>query len=376
MEGPLAFTTMIPLLLLQIGSQYQESNQLKTMLSNGSIVFCERREAPYVSVQLILSNRDFPDSANNYGYRHLIEHIAARSIPGHDQEIETAGGFLFASTSRDWLRFEWRLPANSLNLAYKGIGKLLKDCGASDEAIKREAIAISRELDLSTTSELTSRKAWNAVYGNEGIDPQGSKESVATAKAGDLNDIWRKLTKGSNIVVSACGPLDQKAFTSSCSDLLSGVVTSKAGPIPSRSIDGSFGAPGFVAVPIPPVDTKQGVNALVAAFGLAGRLNRPFVTYTPSIRPGLAIVGSVDPFESIKAVSDIEDPVTIFTLGRINAMDWIRGRLSTPEGSAEFNGTLLSLSPSLRPSKISQSIEVATFADFKRSWDLIKGVAK
>ena len=367
---------MISLFLLQTNSQYLESNQVKTLLPNGSIIFCERREAPYVSVQLILSNRDFPDQLNNYGYRHLIEHIAARSIQGHDLEIETAGGFLYASTNRDWLRFEWRLPPGKIGIAYKGIGHLLKDCGATDEAIKREAIAISREIDLSATNELASRSAWNSVYGSEGLDPLGTKDSVKTAKVSDLTDIWKKLTKGSNIVISACGTLDQKEFTLACKDLLSGIATSKPGPIPNRSIDGSYGVPGVVAIPVPSIATKQGTNALVAAFGLAGRLNRPFVTYTPSTRPGLALIGSTDPYESIKAVADVEDPATIFALGRINAIEWLRSRLSTPEGSAEFNGLLLSLSPSLRPSKLAESFELASYAEFRRSWDLIKGVAK
>jgi hypothetical protein len=367
---------MFSLFLLQVGSQYQESNQLKTMLPNGSVIYCERREAPYVSVQLILSNRDTPDLASNYGYRHLLEHIAARSINGHDFEIETAGGFLYASTSRDWLKFEWRVPSSQLVLAYKGIAQLLKDCGATEDAIKRESVAISREIDLSSNNEIASRSAWTSIYGANGLDPLGSKDSVKSAKATDLNDIWRRLTKGSNIVISACGTLDNKSFTESCKELLSGVATSKPGPISNRAIDGSYGAPGFVAVPVPSIGTKQGINALVAAFGLAGRLNRPFVTYTPSLRPGLALVGTVDPYESIKAVADVEDPVTIFSLGRVNGMEWIRSRLSTPEGSAEFNGTLLSLSPTLRPSKLYESFELATYSDFKRSWDLIKGVAK
>ena len=78
---------MVPILLTLAGTQYRESDQLKTLLPNGSVIFCEWREAPYVSVQLILSNRDLPDQSTNYGYRHLIEHIAARSIEKHDYEV-------------------------------------------------------------------------------------------------------------------------------------------------------------------------------------------------------------------------------------------------------------------------------------------------
>ena len=196
------------------------------------------------------------------------------------------------------------------------------------------------------------------------------------AKPSDLEDLWRRITRGSNVVISACGSLDVKSFTDSAKDLLSGLATGKPGPIPRRSVDGSFGAPSMIGVPIPSIATKPGVDALVAAFGLAGRLNRPFVTYTPSIRPGLALVGSIDPYDSIKQVADAEDPAAIFHIGRMNALQWIRFRLSTPEGSADFNGTLLSLSPILRPIKISENIEQASFAEFKRSWGLIKGVAQ
>ncbi len=367
---------MIPFLIALASPQYQESDQLKTLLPNGAVIFCEKRESPFVSVQLILSNRDFPDLPSNYGYRHLIEHIAARSIPGHDLEIESSGGFLFCSTSRDWMRFEWRLPPDKLSLAYKGIGQLLKDCGATEDLIKRESILVGREVDLASTPEIASKQAWKSVYGAEGIDPVGNKESVSGAKPDDLRGLWRQMTRGSNVVISACGTLDQKLFTSSCKDLLSGLMTSKPGPIATRAIDGSFGAAGMVGVPIPSITTKQGVNALVAAFGLAGRLNRPFITYTPSIRSGMALVGTTDPYDSIKQVVDVEDPAIIFILGRINAIEWVKSRLSTPDGAAEFNGTLLSLSPSLRPAKLIESIELASYAGFLRTWSLIKGVAQ
>jgi len=78
--------------------------------------------------------------------------------PRHDFEIESSGGFLFASTSRDWLKFEWRLPPDKINLAFKGMSHLLKDCGASEATIKRESIAIAHELDLASSTEIASKK--------------------------------------------------------------------------------------------------------------------------------------------------------------------------------------------------------------------------
>jgi hypothetical protein len=368
---------MISLLATVLGTQlYRESDQLKTFLPNGSIVFCENRRAPYVSVQLILSNRDFPDQRSNYGYRHLLEHIAARSIKGHDYDLETSGGFLFASTSRDWLKFEWRVVPEKLGIAYKGISRILKDCGANEESIKRESLAIKHELALATSIETSSKDAWAAIYGESGLDPVGSEESVKTATPADLVSLWQRMTKGSNVVVSACGPLDPKTFTANAKDILSGLVTSKPGKIPTRAIEGSYGSRAIVAVPVPPFPTKGSINALVAAFGLAGRLNRPFVVYTPSLQPGVALIGSNDPFQSIKEVAEAEDPATIFALGRTTATQWLRAKAYSVEGSAEFNGTLLSLSPTLRPAKLSNEFELASYVEFKRYWDLIREVAK
>lgn len=368
---------MISLLATIIGiQQYRESDQLKTILPNGAIVFCENRRSPYISVQLILSNRDFPDQPNTYGYRHLLEHIAARSIKGHDYDLETSGGFLFASTGRDWLKFEWRVVPEKLGLAFKGISKLLKDCGANEENIKRESLAIKHELELATSIETSSKEAWTAIYGESGIDPVGTAESVKTATPADLNSIWQRLTKSSNVVISASGPLDQKTFTASAKDVLSGLVSSKPGKIPTRAIGGSYGSRAIVAIPVPPFPTKGSINALVAAFGLAGRLNRPFVVYTPSLRPGVALIGSNDPFQSIKQVADAEDPATIFAVGRTNATRWLMNRSYSAEGSAEFNGTLLSLSPTLRPAKLTNEFELASYVEFERYWNLIREVAK
>ncbi|MBS1702379.1 MAG: insulinase family protein [Armatimonadetes bacterium] len=355
---------------------YREADQLKTLLANGSVVYCEKRDAPYVSVQLILNNRDTLDQPSTYGYRHLIEHIAARAVKGQDFEVETAGGYILASTSRDWMRFEWRVPPEKLSLAFKGMEGILNDCGATEAAIKRETVAISHELDLLTSSEKESITAWKDVYGAAGIDPLGSKDSVVTAKPEDLQAIWHKMTRASNVVISACGPLDKYTFTTSAKEVLSGLYSSTQSPLPSRPIDGSYGDGNVVAVPIQPITSKAGANSLVAAFGLAGRLNRPYLIYTPSERYGLAIVGSYDPYESIKTVADGEDPAIIFILGRLNALAWLDSKLSTPEGTAELNGTLLSISPSLRPSKIAENIVYASFDDFKQTWNLIKGVAK
>jgi len=46
-------------------------------------------------------------------------------------------------------------------------------------------------------------------------------------------------------------------------------------------------------------------------------------------------------------------------------MQWLRFRLSTPESAAEFNGTLLSLSPTLRPIKISEEYRTRILCRFQ-----------
>ena len=354
---------------------YSESDLLKTPLSNGATIICEKRESKVVCVDLMLSNRDTIDTPATYGYRHLLEHIVASSIPGHDREIEKVGGVLLASTGRDWMQFEWRVPADQVALAFRGIDRMLRDCGATEDNIRRESLAIGHEIDLMNSSQLLSRQAWKSVYGEEGLDPLGTKDSASTAKPEDLAALWKKMTRGSNVVISACGNLDIRAFTTSCKAILSGLATSKATPFKTRAIDGSFGARGSVAVPIPPLAASSDAAsaALVAAFGLTTRLNVPFITYTPSDRGGLAIVGTLDPFESVKDVLEKEDPAIIFSLGRIGALLWLDSKLSTPEGAAELNGQFLSLAPSFRPQKLADNIR---YTDFLRNWNLMKEVAR
>lgn len=358
--------------------RYSESDQVKTFLPNGATIYCERRESKYVSVQLILSSREVPDRPETYGYRHLIEHIVARSIPGHDREVEKVGGTLIASTGRDWMTLEWRLPAKNVSLAMNGIDKMIRNCGATPEAIEREAKIIGLEGSLSSSQAQVSFQAWKSVFGEEGIDSLGTEESVAKATPDDLNNIWRTMTKGCNVVMSTCGPIEVRPFAQSCRALLSGLATGKRVPFKARPVDGSFGSSGTVAVPVPPLASNidGAAAALVAAFGLAGRMNQPFVTYTPSDRTGLALVGSRDAFESVKNVLDKEDPTVIFTLGRENALQWLNYKLSTPEGAAEINGQFLSLADYLRPVKLAESIRLTSYSNFMKSWNLMKEVAK
>jgi len=100
-----------------------------------------------------------------------------------------------------------------INLAFKGMSHLLKDCGRSEATIKRESIAIAHELDLAVLLKSPSKKAWESVYGENGWIHWAAMSPYAERKPAERSSNLATDTRGSNVVIFGLRTLDLKAFT-------------------------------------------------------------------------------------------------------------------------------------------------------------------
>ena len=346
------------------------------MLPNDAVVYVQKASSPLVSIQIFVTNANAPDTAATYGYRHLLEHLIAMSVPGHDIVVETAGGSLDAATTRDTIRFEWNVPPSLVPTVASTMRKFLEWKNTTPAEIQREAEIIRHEVALQDGNARSAKEAWDAVFEDQAISMLGDAESCLKATPSQLVTLWKKLTVGSQIVVSVIGPVDLSGTAKLIRTEIEGLP--KGGPKQwlSRSINGSYGTKQTAAIVVPPIGSSGSVSALIAAFGASGKLSRPFVTYTPSARPSVVLLGSQDPAEEIgKSLKD-EDPAVAFRYGQAYLYAWIRNQLATPSRSATFHGTLLSAGLSQRPSKLWDQVEYADYQQFLNYWRQIQAVAK
>jgi len=357
-------------------ARFREENALRTVLANDSVIYVQQLPAPLVTIQLLVANANNPDSAAIFGYRHLLEHIIARSVPGHDVLIQSSGGALDAATSRDNVRFEWRVPPSLVPVVISTMRKFLDWKTVTPAEIARESAIIGHELALQDSVAKATNEAWKVVFEEQGLSMMGDKETCSKATPEQLTSLWKKLTVGGQIVVSVAGPVDKVAITKLIRTELEGFPKGPVKFWSPRTISGSFGTKQLAAIVVPPISTPGAISALVAAFGASARLSRPFLSYTPSARPGVALLGSQDEAEEIAKVLKDEDPVVAFRTGKAYLYAWIKGEVANPTKSTVFHGTLLNAGLSQRPSKLWEQVELADYSQFLNYWRQIQAVAK
>lgn len=345
--------------------QIADSPQLRTLLPNESVIFVDRRDSSYASIQLVLGTKGLSETPATYGYRHLLEHLVARSIPGHDFELESQGGALYAYTSRDWMRFEWRVPPELVPVALGGIAKLLKPKTFTKEQIAKEAAIIGLERKQMAPVDRVSVEVWSHIFGAQGLDAMGTAESVASATPEQLTDTWRTITRSNNVVISASGPLDIKAFTDAAKNMTKGLSSNNGQRSPRKPI-GNYSGTGVLGIALQSIEREATAATMIAVFGVTNNVPNAFVTLTPTSAGGVLLLGSLSGQLPRSAASKDTDP-TIYNRGKQLAMEWLDSKLTTPEGIAEFNGTLLSLSPSIRPRKLRENFQIVPYETVQKS---------
>lgn len=357
-------------------SRFREENALRTVLPNDAVIYVQELAAPTVSFQVFVANANTPDSPATYGYRHLLEHIIARSLPGHDLIIESAGGALDAQTTRDYVKFEWNLPPEKVGLAVSAMRRFLDWKSVTKEEIARESAIIGHEVDLQEASAIEAKEAWDAIFEEQGLSMIGDSASCSKATPEQLTTLWKKMVIGSQIVVSVAGPVDKNALSLEVKKEIQGYPKGTQKQWASRSISGSYGTKKSAAIVVPPIGTPGSISSLVAAFGASGRLSRSFAVLGPSARPSVALIGTSDPAEEIAKELKDEDPATAFRFGKSYLYAWIQSNLATPSKSANFYGQLFTAGLSQHPRKLWEQVEYADYSQFLNYWRQIQAVAK
>lgn len=344
--------------------------RLRTLLPNGATVLVERIPgARSLAIGLYASSRSAPETPATHGYRHLLEHLVAIGKDGDlDQKLEAAGGFMRARTLRDVIAFEITLPAGGLTVGMDATRDILGAQIKSAEVVTREAKILAEEEALRDPGARASEVAWRRVYGDGGLDPFGSLETMTAANPGQLEKVRKATFVASNLVLVIGGDVDLDAATKLATEVLGPMpVVKKAEPprrvaSPTEVSDSVEGA--YRAMPVRGYRDPATAAALSACLALASELDRPTILYTPSGAPGLILVGTLDGEGALAKALDDAQPTVLFARGRDLARRWVRNRMQEPEQIVAFRGILMSEAVDLRPETLLENLDTMPYASF------------
>lgn len=373
---------MVPLLALALVQlpAIPQPPRLRTILPNGATVLVERvPNAKFVWTRLFLSSRGVGETAVNHGQRHLLEHLVAVGPDGRiDEGLEREGALLRAQTFRDATEFDVDAPAGKLDLALGALGQMLRLRPVTQDDINREAGIILQEGALLEVPTRLSSAAWRVAYGDAGLDPYGDVAAIRRATPASIAELHRRLCAGPNLVIVVAGDVDLDKATAAAS-----AIVRAAPKIDATFIGRPEGKPGVKddavgfgearALPVPAYKEVQTMATLAAAYAIASEIEGAFVTYTPSGRPGLVVIGRAGENSGFGALVEKTDPAALYNRGRLLVDRWLRGQMEDPGANASLRGLLLAQSGDYSPDRMREAITAMRYADFAAAIEAFKG---
>ncbi|HEY0867821.1 MAG TPA: insulinase family protein [Fimbriimonas sp.] len=344
--------------------------RLRTILENGAVVLVEKAPGDTATLSLSISADTFPEVPVHNGVRHLLEHLMARGASGDlDLRLETAGGFLRASTYRDAIQFEVTIPKSRLDLGFQAIRETLSLGQVAQEQIAHEAGVLRHEDRLRSIPAKVSAAAWDKAYEGQAPDPFGNLDVIAATTPKTLIDAHRKMMRGGGVALVAVGDLDLDETTRKAREILAALPSgnpervrrgeAKAG---SATVELDSSA---AAVSVPGFDLPSTAASLMAGLALASEMEGAWFIYTPAAGPSLMVLGG-EGMQKVKVEG-------LYRPGRLLARRWIQTQLQTPRGIASFRGLLLCQNPALRPETMLEQIDRVSAAQFEEAVTRYRG---
>lgn len=249
----------------------------------------------------------------------------------------------------------------------------------TDKMIRHEADIIAQEGALRTATDKLAAAAWSAAYGDAGLDAFGNLDVIRTTTPAELSELHRRMFAGSNLVISIAGDVDLDDATKKAADILRVI------PMGDLASDNPRPPATFSDVSLPGLGEARGAPApgllspklawtLAAGLAVAAGIDNSFVTYTPTVRNGLVIVGQTGDGD-LKQAFEEADAKRLVGLGRRLAADWVDRQLHDPAGDAAFRGMLLVQDAGLRPDTLLENLAAMQWDQFQEGLDAFRRAA-
>ncbi|MFZ4508057.1 MAG: hypothetical protein ACOYON_10225 [Fimbriimonas sp.] len=365
---------LLALALLAVPQLPDDPPRLRTILPNGAVILVERMpKAKTISASLWISSRGTEESAETHGLRHMAEHLMA-ARPGIDAKLESKGSILLAQTLRDGMQFEVRGPSSEpIDLALETLFAVASPMKVDAERIIVEAKTLVQELALAEGPSLFARAAWSASYGAQGLDPLGNSTAFGQATPARLGNLVSRMLVGSNLVVVVAGPVSIDDTIAKIRPWLSAFPKSAPAPFSARKAnsagDAEVEASGAaVGRAVDAYNDESTLAIFAGALACASEVSNSFVTYTPSIRPGLVTAGQTDGSELTGKLGAASQASFAYTFGKPLAKRWVNRFLQSPSGVTYLRGLLLCQSSDATPEAMLSGIDSLNYRTFEPAW--------
>jgi hypothetical protein len=322
------------------------------------------------SVRLLLSSRGLGDDHRAQQLRHLLEHFMVKGPS--DQfapEAEAKGLFLVGRTFRDAVSFEVRYGKGNLVQAVEVLDGVLREPRIDDAAVEGELRVLAEESAIDDDPARFSSALWGAAY-----PPSANGQEIPAPSIEELRTLARRLTAANRMTLAIAGPVSLGEATKAAESFLG----DRSG---GDSMDGrsrGMGAAGEAkvpmgrgaarAVPVGPYSSRDAAATLAAALAIASELKHGYVIYTPSILPGLVIVGDEGASPALAAAVESAagaNAEALYARGKDLARRWVERFLADPSGVTFLRGLLLSQSAGASPELLKEAVASMSLADFR-----------
>ncbi len=364
------------LIFTVVGSQ-PISEQQRIVDESGAItVFEALPGSKTVAMHLFAAAKGCQETPERHGWRHLLEHLVAK---GADSQLafklESAGWTISAETFRDFTTYKLEGPANRWHIGFDALAEIVSSRTWTQEQLNHEMKILGQELALATLETKLRNQAWLLAFGNAGLDPAGTSETISQATPESLATLFSTQMAADNLTLSIVGPSQIVGLESRCKALwkLAPKAKKAAWIRRTKTIPGSDSLEqgSVVFASTPGFGNPTTAWILAAALAIASEGESRFVTYTPSLFAGLVLLGSTFESRIGAVVSGIQSKSDQFyETGRQLALAWLARHFQSTGARANWNGIFQCQAIGGRPDSLAQSIESMTLEDFRAGMNL------
>ncbi len=211
-------------------------NYRKSVLPSGVTVCSEFIPSAYsviLGIYITVGSRD--EDEKKAGISHFTEHSVFKGTKNRSEReislaIESRGGYLNASTSREWTSLYVHVLPEEVNLACDILADLIGNPKFSEEALEAEREVILQEIKMFNDSpeSLLFDYTFKSTFGENHPLARlimGSVESVNNIKPKDIIEFWDKRWTAERMFVSAVGKVNHDVLC----DLINRKIVKKKG---------------------------------------------------------------------------------------------------------------------------------------------------
>ncbi len=198
-----------------------KDNYKKSVLPSGVTVCSEYISSAYsavIGIFITVGSRD--EDEKKAGISHFTEHSVFKGTKTRSEReislaIESKGGYLNASTSREWTSLYVQVLPEEFDLAFDILADLVENPRFSEDGLEGERAIILQEIKMHNDSpeDLLFDYTFKSTFGEENPLSRlilGDVESIGSINRKDIVEFWNKSWTSKRIFVSAAGKVNHE----------------------------------------------------------------------------------------------------------------------------------------------------------------------